>query len=70
MEAYGMRELYKPCMTRLGLCMFQLECLVQEHLPDLHGHFNAVGFDTSMYAAQVCDQSPTAKRQIEIFSGF
>ncbi len=25
----GMRELYKPAMTELGLCMFQLECLVQ-----------------------------------------
>lgn len=29
MELYRLRELYKPAMTELGLCMFQLECLVQ-----------------------------------------
>lgn len=29
MEQYRLRELYKPAMTELGLCMFQLECLVQ-----------------------------------------
>jgi hypothetical protein len=29
MEEYRMREIYKPAMTELGLCMFQLECLVQ-----------------------------------------
>lgn len=29
MEDYRLRELYKPAMTELGLCMFQLECLVQ-----------------------------------------
>jgi ecotropic viral integration site 5 protein len=29
MEVYRLRELYKPTMTELGLCMFQLECIVQ-----------------------------------------
>ncbi|EYC20693.1 hypothetical protein Y032_0021g372 [Ancylostoma ceylanicum] len=51
MENYRLRELYKPAMTDLGLCMFQLECLVQEQMPDLHSHFNNMGFDTSMYAS-------------------
>ncbi|VDM41016.1 unnamed protein product [Toxocara canis] len=84
MEQYRLRELYKPAMTELGLCMFQLECLVQvvafvfifsqfqlilpfllnvstwlgkarlrfqEQMPDLHMHFNNMGFDTSMYAS-------------------
>uniref|UniRef100_A0A158R5Y9 Rab-GAP TBC domain-containing protein n=1 Tax=Syphacia muris TaxID=451379 RepID=A0A158R5Y9_9BILA len=51
MELYRLRELYKPAMTELGLCMFQLECLVQEQMPDLHMHFNNMGFDTSMYAS-------------------
>lgn len=51
MENYRLRELYKPAMTDLGLCMFQLECLVQEQMPDLHTHFNNMGFDTSMYAS-------------------
>ncbi|RCN49669.1 hypothetical protein ANCCAN_04293 [Ancylostoma caninum] len=32
MENYRLRELYKPAMTDLGLCMFQLECLVQEQV--------------------------------------
>ncbi|KAK0402201.1 hypothetical protein QR680_016201 [Steinernema hermaphroditum] len=51
MEHYRLRELYKPAMTELGLCMFQLECLVQEQMPDLYTHFNNMGFDTSMYAS-------------------
>ncbi len=29
MDEYRLRELYRPAMTELGLCMFQLECLVQ-----------------------------------------
>jgi hypothetical protein len=51
MEEYRMREIYKPAMTELGLCMFQLECIVHEQLPDLHMHFANMGFDTSMYAS-------------------
>uniref|UniRef100_A0A0N5BNS3 Rab-GAP TBC domain-containing protein n=1 Tax=Strongyloides papillosus TaxID=174720 RepID=A0A0N5BNS3_STREA len=51
MEDYRLRELYKPTMTDLGLCMFQLECMVQEQMPDLYTHFNNMGFDTSMYAS-------------------
>ncbi|GMR32167.1 hypothetical protein PMAYCL1PPCAC_02362 [Pristionchus mayeri] len=51
MENYRLRELYKPTMTDLGLCMFQLECIVQEQMPDLFSHFNNMGFDTSMYAS-------------------
>uniref|UniRef100_A0A915DNN6 Rab-GAP TBC domain-containing protein n=1 Tax=Ditylenchus dipsaci TaxID=166011 RepID=A0A915DNN6_9BILA len=51
MEHYRLRELYKPTMTQLGLCMFQLEVIVQEQMPDLYMHFNNMGFDTSMYAS-------------------
>nr|CAD2158548.1 unnamed protein product [Meloidogyne enterolobii] len=51
MENYRLRELYKPTMTELGLCMFQLEMMVQEQIPDLYMHFNNMGFDTSMYAS-------------------
>ncbi|CAB4023734.1 ecotropic viral integration site 5 homolog isoform X4, partial [Paramuricea clavata] len=51
MEEYGMRELYKPNMSELGLCIYQLENLVQELLPELHGHFKAQGFHTAMYAS-------------------
>jgi ecotropic viral integration site 5 protein len=29
MSEYRLRELFKPNMTELGLCMYQLECLIQ-----------------------------------------
>lgn len=29
MLEYDMREMFKPSMAKLGLCMFQLECMVQ-----------------------------------------
>lgn len=29
MEDYRMREIYKPTFAELGLCMYQLECMVQ-----------------------------------------
>lgn len=35
----------------IGLCMYQLENLVQEQLPELHVHFQSQGFQTSMYAS-------------------
>ena len=29
MQDYRLRELFKPTMAELGLCMFQLECMIQ-----------------------------------------
>lgn len=29
MEDYRLREMYKPTMAELGLCIYQLECMVQ-----------------------------------------
>ena len=37
MEDYGVRELYKPNMSELGLCIYQLENLVQVRLVNMHG---------------------------------
>ncbi|KAK6195334.1 hypothetical protein SNE40_000788 [Patella caerulea] len=51
MVDYRLRELFKPSMAELGLCMFKLECLIQELLPELQVHFNAQNFYTSMYAS-------------------
>ncbi|XP_013189298.1 ecotropic viral integration site 5 ortholog isoform X1 [Amyelois transitella] len=51
MQQHRMRDMFKPSMAELGLCMFQLENLVQELLPDLHGHFQAQSFSTSIYAS-------------------
>ncbi|GIY07326.1 ecotropic viral integration site 5 protein homolog [Caerostris extrusa] len=51
MEDYRLREMYKPSMAELGLCMYQLECIVQEQIPELHMHFQTQSFHTSMYAS-------------------
>ncbi|PNF40913.1 hypothetical protein B7P43_G14970, partial [Cryptotermes secundus] len=51
MQDYKMRDMYKPTMAELGLCMYQLENLVQELIPDLHVHFQSQSFHTSMYAS-------------------
>ena len=51
MQEYRLREMFKPSMAELGLCMYQLETLIQEHLPDLHAHFTSQSFHTSMYAS-------------------
>ncbi|XP_061097268.1 EVI5-like protein isoform X3 [Conger conger] len=51
MQDYRLRELFKPSMAELGLCMYQFECMIQEQLPELHLHFQAQSFHTSMYAS-------------------
>uniref|UniRef100_A0AAR2IQ76 Rab-GAP TBC domain-containing protein n=1 Tax=Pygocentrus nattereri TaxID=42514 RepID=A0AAR2IQ76_PYGNA len=51
MQEYRLRELFKPSMAELGLCMYQFECMIQEQLPELHMHFQAQSFHTSMYAS-------------------
>ncbi|XP_068632503.1 ecotropic viral integration site 5 ortholog isoform X2 [Battus philenor] len=51
MQQHRMRDMFKPSMAELGLCMFQLENLVQELLPDLHVHFQSQGFSTTIYAS-------------------
>lgn len=51
MQEYRMRDMFKPSMAELGLCMYQLENLVSEQLPDLNQHFLSQNFHTSMYAS-------------------
>ncbi|KAH9507602.1 ecotropic viral integration site [Bulinus truncatus] len=51
MQDFKLRELFKPSMAELGLCMFKLDCLIQELLPTLLIHFQTQSFDTSMYAS-------------------
>ncbi|XP_073671239.1 ecotropic viral integration site 5 protein homolog isoform X2 [Paramisgurnus dabryanus] len=51
MQEYRLRELFKPSMAELGLCMYQFECMIQEQLPELYVHFQAQSFHTSMYAS-------------------
>ncbi|XP_055526510.1 ecotropic viral integration site 5 ortholog isoform X2 [Wyeomyia smithii] len=51
MQQYRMRDMFKPSMAELGLCMYQLENIVQEQIPELHLHFQSQSFQTSMYAS-------------------
>ncbi|XP_056270077.1 ecotropic viral integration site 5 protein homolog isoform X5 [Pseudoliparis swirei] len=51
MQDYRLRELFKPSMAELGLCMYQFEHMIQEQLPELHMHFQSQSFHTSMYAS-------------------
>ncbi|XP_059416353.1 ecotropic viral integration site 5 protein homolog isoform X4 [Carassius carassius] len=51
MQDYRLRELFKPSMAELGLCMYQFEFMIQEQLPELHVHFQSQSFHTSMYAS-------------------
>lgn len=51
MQTHKMRDMFKPSMIYLGLCMYQLENMVQEQMPDLHIHFQSQGFQTTMYAS-------------------
>ena len=39
MQQHKMRDMFKPSMAELGLCMYQLENLLMEQLIDLHKHF-------------------------------
>lgn len=52
MQQHRMRDMFKPSMAELGVCMYQLENLVQEQFPDLHLHFQSQTFQTSMYASR------------------
>ncbi|XP_069087836.1 EVI5-like protein isoform X1 [Pleurodeles waltl] len=51
MQEYRLRELFKPTMAELGLCIYQFEYLLQEQLPELNIHFRSQSFHTSMYAS-------------------
>lgn len=41
MQQYRMRDMFKPSMAELGVCMYQLEKLVEEQIPELHIHFQS-----------------------------
>lgn len=41
MQQYRMRDMFKPSMAELGLCMYQLESIVQEQIPELNLHFQS-----------------------------
>lgn len=74
MQDYRMREMFKPSMAELGLCMYQLDTLVQEHIPDLYVHFQSQAIHTNLYASSwfltlfsTCFSLPLASRIMDCF---
>ncbi|XP_042201672.1 LOW QUALITY PROTEIN: EVI5-like protein [Callorhinchus milii] len=74
MQEYRLRELFKPSMAELGLCIYQFEYLIQEQLPELNVHFRSQSFHTSMYASSwfltiflTTFSLPLATRIVDIF---
>ncbi|KAL7850916.1 hypothetical protein AOLI_G00212720 [Acnodon oligacanthus] len=51
MQDFRLRELYRPRMVELGCCMFQLEGLIQEQLPELYSHFQTHAFNISTFSS-------------------
>ncbi|VDP30176.1 unnamed protein product [Schistosoma curassoni] len=51
MNDYRLREMYKPSMMELGVCMYQLEQLIADNLPELYTHFRTQSFAPSLYAS-------------------
>ena len=49
---YRMRDMFKPSMTELGLCIYQLDTLIEQHLPDLHIHFQSQAIHTNLFASR------------------
>uniref|UniRef100_A0A146LJE7 Rab GTPase-activating protein 1 n=2 Tax=Lygus hesperus TaxID=30085 RepID=A0A146LJE7_LYGHE len=52
MYDYGLRELYKDGFECLYLRLYQLNRLMEEHLPQLYQHFRDKGVETHMFASQ------------------
>lgn len=52
MTKYRLREMYKPSMDELGVCMYQLEEMLANYLPDLSNHFRTQSFAPSLYASR------------------
>lgn len=52
MRRYRLRELFKPGMQALTMCLYQLDRLLAEHRPQLHDHFARENVQTSSFASQ------------------
>nr|XP_032829025.1 LOW QUALITY PROTEIN: rab GTPase-activating protein 1-like [Petromyzon marinus] len=52
MFAYGLRDLFRQNFDDLHCKFYQLERLMQEHVPELYAHFLGLGLEAHMYASQ------------------
>ncbi|XP_072525073.1 ecotropic viral integration site 5 protein homolog isoform X3 [Salminus brasiliensis] len=74
MQDFRLRELYRPHMVELGCCTFQLDGLIQEHLPELYSHFRTQALKTSTFSSSwfltvflSCLPPTAANRVFDIF---
>lgn len=49
---YGLRDLFRNNFDELYLKFYQLEHLLEDHMPDLHQHFVGIGIEPFTYASQ------------------
>lgn len=52
MRHYGLRDLFRNNFDELYLKFYQLEHLLEDHMPDLHQHFANIGIEPFTYASQ------------------
>lgn len=52
MQHYGLRDLFRNNFDELYLKFYQLEHMLEEHMPDLHQHFVRIGIEPFTYASQ------------------
>ncbi|CAF3473913.1 unnamed protein product [Rotaria socialis] len=51
-ERYLLREMYKANFENLQMKFFQLNCLIEENLPDIYAHFYDLKVECHMFASQ------------------
>lgn len=51
-ERYLLREMYKANFENLQMKFYQLNCLIEEHLPDVYAHFYDLKVECHMFASQ------------------
>ncbi|XP_055895788.1 rab GTPase-activating protein 1-like isoform X1 [Biomphalaria glabrata] len=69
MYDYQLRELFKQGFQVLHLKFYQLERLMQDHLPDLYDHFAEMGLEIHMFASQWFLTLFTAKFPLHLVFG-
>lgn len=52
MQHYGLRDLFRNNFDELYLKFYQLERLLEDHMPDLYQHFKRINIEPFQYASQ------------------
>ena len=51
-ERYLLREMYKANFENLQMKFYQMNCLIEEHLPDIQAHFCDLNIECHMFVSQ------------------